>query len=203
MPTILARARGKLLWETRLAVEKLRGLDFSAIVEPKAVGLDPATSFRSSPSGGKILANVFRSLPLSPDAAVIDIGCGKGSAMRTLLELPFRQVAGIELSPAIADIARRNFARLNEPRAHVITGDAAAFDGYLDFSFFYLYNPFPAHVVADVARKIAAVAAVRPVFVVYNNPTGDGCFRQSPAFRHISSHRSEHGHDIKVYASRS
>ena len=38
----------------------------------------------------------------------VDVGAGKGRAMLVASELPFRQVIGIELNPAMAAIAQRN-----------------------------------------------------------------------------------------------
>ncbi len=37
----------------------------------------------------------------------LDLGCGKGRALIVAAEFPFRAITGVELSPALAAIARR------------------------------------------------------------------------------------------------
>src|SRR3990167_1972630 len=88
-------------------VERLQGVYFVARVEPEVAGLHPATARRVSPSGNKYLRTVLDNLAISSNDAIIDVGCGKGSAMCIMLEFPFWRVAGIELSQRIVDIARR------------------------------------------------------------------------------------------------
>ena len=41
------------------------------------------------------------------DVSFIDVGAGMGRAVLLAAELPFRQVAGVELNPTLAGIARR------------------------------------------------------------------------------------------------
>ena len=57
-------------------------------------------------------AELVATLPeeLVRTAAFVDVGCGMGRALLLASELPFRQVVGIELSPALHAIARENVA---------------------------------------------------------------------------------------------
>lgn len=150
--------------------DKLNGLDFEAIVQPEEVGLDPTTAFRYSPSGNQFLSELLKSLGVSCSDRIIDIGCGKGSAMRTMLRFPFTKVAGVELAPALAEIAKQNFHRLHEERAQVYCVDATRFDDYSQFNFFYLYNPFPDFVLSKVLDQILSGCEEERLFI-YNNPT--------------------------------
>jgi hypothetical protein len=119
--------------------------------------------------------------------------------MRTMLSFQFREVAGLELSPQLANIAAKNFERLHAARAKVVCGDAVAFDDYSTFDFLYFYNPFPAQVMKIVTHKIVAAAAQRQIHVIYNNPTCDACFRAYEIFQPIRDFPGEHSNIIRVY----
>ena len=158
--------------------ERLQGLDFtSAKVTPGQLGLDERTVFFAGPSGDRYTAKVFDDLEIRPTDAVIDIGSAKGSALRQLSQYPFSRVDGIEISPELAAIARRNFERLGPGpggrRVNTFCTDATAFERYGDYNVFYLYSPFPAEVLAQVLAAILAQnASRRELVVVYNNPIG-------------------------------
>jgi cyclopropane fatty-acyl-phospholipid synthase-like methyltransferase len=47
-------------------------------------------------------------LNITANDSIIDIGCGKGSAMLSMLGFPFARVDGVELSQQIGSIAIRN-----------------------------------------------------------------------------------------------
>ena len=51
------------------------------------------------------------------DYTFIDIGCGKGRVVMLAAEYAFREVIGVELNPALAQVARQNLRRrLRKPR---------------------------------------------------------------------------------------
>jgi len=105
-----------------ILLERLQRLDFTrANQQPGELGLDEREVFIPSPSGGKAWRRIFADLPLGiqPGDKALDIGCAKGSAMRNLLRFPFAHVDGIELSPELAEVAERNFAKLGQTRARV------------------------------------------------------------------------------------
>lgn len=110
---------GNLALRSRILLDKFRGLDFLTVILPEDVGLDPKQAYHSSPSGNKYLVNVLNDINISSQDSIIDIGCGKGSAMRMMLKFPFARVHGIELSEHIAAIAVNNFKRLNRSRGRV------------------------------------------------------------------------------------
>lgn len=191
-------------WRTliRRHLEQMRGLDFESIVHPGDVGLDPALSFRCSPSGNRFLEAVLRDLTVDRHDRIIDIGCGKGSAMRTMLRHPFSKVAGIELAPAIAGIAKENFRLLREERTAVHNADAALFEQYSDFNFFYLYNPFPASVMEMVLDRIQNSPNGEERIFIYNNPTCHQIFL-SRGLRHVHTFPDQWGNGIHLYTTAS
>jgi spermidine synthase len=79
---------------------------------------------------------VFPPLLLSPgtDKRVLVLGGGDGIAVRELLKYPGTRITLVELDPAMLDLARHdsslrrvNGDSLNNPRVHVIVGDAYAY----------------------------------------------------------------------------
>jgi len=103
----------------------------------------------------------------------VDIGAGKGRAMLLASELPFHQVIGVELNPAMADIAQRNLdlwlaAHATDTTAHPIAPirlyqqDALDFDLPRTPTLAFLFHPFEAPVLKALLRRIEAHYAKRP-----------------------------------------
>ena len=107
----------------------------------------------------------------------IDLGSGKGRTLLMASEYPFCRVLGIELLPALNDIARQNLAqyRTESQKCFVIdsiSADATRFAFPSDPLVVYLFNPFPE---AGLRRTLANLAEnlnehPRPVYVLYHNP---------------------------------
>ena len=101
-----------------------------------------------------------RSRPVAPleEVTFIDIGAGMGRAVLLAAELPFREVVGVELHPALARIARKNLAlwqaagRARAPM-RLVCGDAVEFKLPAGPCLAFLFNPFGA---AVMRRLLAA-----------------------------------------------
>jgi len=189
----------------RLAIlaERLQGLDFTrANQQPTELGLDEREVFIPSPSGGRHLRRLLDDLVIHPGEAALDIGCAKGSAMRDLLRHPFASVDGLELSPELATIARRNFARLQERRVQIHCMDARQFRRYGNYAVFYLYNPFPPPILEQVLDVLLAqTPAGAERVVIYNNPTGHAEMLRA-GFHLLKRYPDFWGHGIQVYSNR-
>lgn len=196
--------RRNLTFLTRKMVDRVRGLDFLGIVESHEVGLDPRLSHHYSPSGSPQLARILRDMAIGPQDSIIDIGCGKGSAMRTMLRFPFAKVDGLELSPQTARIAVRNFERLKAKRVNIHVGDATRFAGYGDYSIFYFYNPFPAVVMQPVVEKLVELTlkSEKEIVIIYNNPTCGDLFDHSGVFSRICVYPDEWRNGIFIFSNR-
>ncbi len=197
-------ASRRLVRKLRLLLDRARGLDFMTTIRPEDVGLDPKCARRSTPSGNKYLANVLRDLNVTPADSVVDVGCGKGSAMRTMLRFPFARVDGIELSEHIAAIATRNFKRLNASRATVFICDAPLFSGYDAYNVVYFYNPFSADVMSQVVDALVQSVrrSNRELVVIYNNAVCHDIVISRGVFTRAGVYPSEWGTGIAVYSSR-
>jgi SAM-dependent methyltransferase len=188
----------------KTVVERLRGLDFTSQIQPQAGGYDPAVVFKSSPSGGGFLRRVLDDLEITAADAIIDIGCGKGSAMRTMAEYPFYKVDGVELSERIADIARRNFSKLGCDKCTVFTMNAADFTAYDHYGFVYFYNPFPAAVMSKVIDNLldSLTRAQRKLVVIYDNPLCHEETIKGGVLHKTAEYPDEWGNKIFLYSNK-
>jgi len=185
--------------------EKLEGVDFSEVIEVEELGLDPNLASHSAPSGNKYLRNVLNQISISNRDAIIDIGSGKGSAMRIMLEFPFHQVDGVELSPQVAEIAQKNFNKLKIPRNRyeLFVMDAANFKVLDGYNYFYFYNPFSQTVLEKVIENIVSSIerAPRIVFIIYNNPKYNSVIISEGIFNKIAEYPDEWGNKIFLYSN--
>jgi SAM-dependent methyltransferase len=128
----------------------------------------------------------------------VDIGAGKGRAMLVASELGFRQVIGIELNPAMAEIAQRNLEHWSESRAadetalraapvRVVEMDALEFEFPAGPAVAFLFHPFEAPLLRRLLRRMEAQFAQRPgdLDVLYVNAECAAVFDRNPAFRRM------------------
>lgn len=116
----------------------------------------------------------------------VDYGCGMGRALLFASTLPLRKIIGVELSPSLAAMARRNLQRYyattrkSAPEWSVVNADARQFDIPADASIFYFFNPFDADVLGEVADRIVTSVRQSPrrCLVVYIKPVHESVFIQ-------------------------
>ena len=162
--------RHKVRHGAYVAWDRLARSDYATWAEPEELGLDPARSNRYTPSGFRFLRSALDQLSIDAGDRILDVGCGKGHAMRTLLRYPFARVDGLELSPELAAIAHRNLRR-HHSRSRIYVGDAGDFGAaYTEYNWFYLYNPFPEIVVRVFLSELDVDLHPREIFIIYCNP---------------------------------
>jgi SAM-dependent methyltransferase len=128
----------------------------------------------------------------------LDIGAGKGRAMLVASELPFHKVIGVELNPAMADIAERNLSLWREAHATDTTApplapiqlyeqDALTFDLPRTPTLAFLFHPFEAPVLKLLLRRIEAQFARRrnTLDILYVNAECRTVLDQHPAFTRL------------------
>jgi len=123
-------------------------------------------------SGGPLLEEVLKSLPIRETDAAIDLGCGKGGAILTMAKYPFCRVDGVDLSEPVIRIAQNNLRRMRISKATIYPADASSFRDLDRYNYVYLYHPFPAVVMADVMRNIvdSLKRTPRKMTLIYRNP---------------------------------
>lgn len=142
-------------------------------VDVADLGLLDERSNMHVPSGSPYLQAMLNSLGIQPEDRLIDIGCGKGGALIALAALPFREIAGVEISPELVKIAESNFRKLGLERIRLHCADAADFTELDAFSYVYLFNPFPWVVMRSVIQNLMDSLTRNPrrVTIIYHTPT--------------------------------
>jgi SAM-dependent methyltransferase len=123
------------------------------------------------------------------DYTFIDLGCGKGRVTAVATEFPFREVVGVELSSALAQVARVNTAKiarrfLNRPRVTIAEANVIDFALPKGKLVFFTYHAFGPELIAQMIAKIeAALGADTPhMFFLYYNAVHFEAFDASSAF---------------------
>jgi predicted RNA methylase len=155
-----------LYWERRLGISSRGTVD---IENPDSVYY--ATMDYSA------ISKVLQRLELQPFDVFVDIGCGKGRVLCCVALAHLRKAIGIDVSPELSAIARKNAQRLrgrHTPIA-IYTGMAQDFD-YSEGTVFFLFNPFGARTLDACLAKIHSDVANRPVRIAYATPTHNAVF---------------------------
>ena len=158
-------------WERRLGIETAG--DHLLAQE----GLARPAYHDHSPSSVLDLRRALRIASPSPESdTFIDFGSGRGRVVLMAAMLPFRRVIGVEISPQLNEVARRNLeiarSRLSCQEVELVTASADQYEVPHDVTVVYFYNPFSGdvlnRVVANVRRSLEA--APRRLTVVYGTP---------------------------------
>lgn len=128
----------------------------------------------------------------------LDIGCGKGRALLVASELPFRRVAGIELNPKLAAIARSNVeiwtrSHVADPTAGLLAPIDVLEQDALELTLpprpalIFLFHPFEAPLLRKLLRRIESQLgeARSDLDILYVNAECAGVLDRHPAFRRL------------------
>lgn len=176
------KIRRKIWFAYWINKDKKRGVDFFTIVENKGTPEELAGHCRYEATGFLFERDLKKFLSQSDhgDDRMIDVGCGKGRMLEFFHVLGFSASDGLEYSPELAEIARKNMKTL-ELSCEVFTGDAAEFDGYDAYNWFYLYNPFSHDIMMRFIGRIQESLRRNPrkITIVYTNPVCESDFAKA------------------------
>lgn len=129
------------------------------------------------------------------DYTFLDIGAGKGRAVLLASEFPFRQIIGVELNPAMAEIARANLAlwqraHASDPTAsaiapaHIVQDDALNLPLPETPTLVFLFHPFEDPVLKELLRRIETAFSHRTgdLDLLYVNAEHGAVLDRHPAF---------------------
>lgn len=103
--------------------------------------------------------------------SMVDLGCGKGRVLLVASDYPFERIVGVEISPALCEIARANVERY-QPRSRrcraveVQNVDATAFEFPATNLLLHLYHPFEPSLTSEVLSRLEQSVRARPRKVV-------------------------------------
>jgi SAM-dependent methyltransferase len=171
-----------------LQAESVSLIEVDAMDLPRARG---ELANRYEPVSGLSLKALLGGLGIDTQTfSFIDLGSGKGRALTVAALFPFREVIGVELSPALHAIAenrcdamaRSGLARCGGLRS--VNMDAESFTPPAGDCVIFMFNPFHDEIVGAVAETLRQSAeAGRRVIVIYYNPVCRRRFEETDAFR--------------------
>jgi len=171
-----------------------RGLETAGTVtEPEH---DHPERVRYVPSDWHVLPRALRYLGVSNEDTFVDFGCGKGRVLHQAAKRPFRRVIGVEISPALAAIARRALAeRSGQHRCgsvEIVVSDVANYEVPDDMTIGYFYHPFTDETFAAVLRRIIGSIDRHPrrVRLIYLLPIQKSEILGTGRFRLLKEQRS-------------
>jgi SAM-dependent methyltransferase len=166
-------------------------LVFLGELDAEAIGpsLEFATHYEPTPVAQA--QALLDASPLPPQQATfVDVGAGMGRVMLLAARRPFRAVIGVEISPALTEIARENVAAARDEvrlarDVRVVCADAATYAFPRGDLVVYLYNPFRAPVMEKMLATLRADTQ-REVIVLYHTAVEHATFDETGAFEIVA-----------------
>lgn len=168
-------------------------LIFLGELDPEAMGdaLEDATHYEPTP-----VAQFDELLDAVPaplqTCSFVDVGAGMGRIVLLASLRPFRQVIGVEVSPALCTVARDNIVRWRRSRDELACKDLRIVcRDALDFRFpagdliVYLYNPFGESSVQRLAEELAHLNNGAR-YILYHTPVHRAVFERDARFRLVN-----------------
>ena len=173
--------------------EKRKGLDFTQSLSANELKL-PDNSWGYESSGNSYLKRVLSSFNISKDDSIIDIGSGKGHVLKLFSKYLFKKIDGIEFSPLLVDISRKNFERLTLKNITIYNTDATKFEEYKNYNYYYMFNPFQGDVMHKVISEIESSLKIKPrqVIIIYKNPMCHEKIIESGTFKKVNEFKTEY-----------
>ena len=166
-------------------------LVFLGELDPEAIGpsIEFATHYEPTPVGQA--EALLDASPLKPERATfVDLGAGMGRVVLLAARRPFRAVIGVEISPALVEIARENLGAVRDPQrlAHdvkIVRADARDYRFPRGDLVVFLYNPFRGPVLDDVLVNLRAAGERREIVLLYHTPVERTTIEATEAFELI------------------
>jgi SAM-dependent methyltransferase len=167
-------------------------LVFLGELDPDAIGpsLEYATHYEPTPVAEA--ERLIDASPIPPERATfVDLGAGMGRVVLLAARRPFRTVLGVEISPALVEVARENLSAARDPRrvAHdvrIVRADAATYRFPRGDLVVYLYNPFQAPVLDAALVNLRNAAWKREVVLLYHTPLQRETIETTEAFELVA-----------------
>jgi hypothetical protein len=111
------------------------------------------------------------------DFIFLDLGSGKGRTLLMASDYPFRRIGGVELLPALHQIAQENLSKYRSDaqkcfRLESVCADATEFVFPVEPMVLYLFNPFPEAGLRQVTAnlELSLITHQQTTYVLYHNP---------------------------------
>lgn len=164
-------------------------LIFLGELDPDEIGdaLEDATHYEPTPLAQ--FDEMLRALPIShQNYTFVDIGAGMGRVVLLASTKPFKQIVGVEVSPALCETARDNVVRWRQRHpdlpckdVRIASKDAASLKFPGGDLVFYLYNPFGEATLSRLVERIEKECS-GAVFIMYHTPVHGAVLDEHASF---------------------
>jgi len=166
--------------------DQLHGVDTSGVVPGFLIGFASNVGYLGAQPS--ILRKVLAVIPEPQQCHFLDLGCGKGRPLLVATEFGFRAITGVEVSPGLARIARRNAGIManaypDRTRINIVNADARKYRPPAERVVIFLYNTFDEPLMEQFLGNIEASLRQSPraLYIVYYNPVRAGVLDASSA----------------------
>lgn len=159
-----------------VVLDRASGLDTSRELDLQQVGLGHPDRVLYEPTGWIDLQRIFRALKPRPDDVFLDYGCGKGRVLVMAARRSFARVIGVDISPELCEVARRNLesdrSRRRCGQVEVVAADVTEWDVPDDVTIVFMHNPFRGQVFEQAVAALLASLDRNPrrIRVIYRVP---------------------------------
>jgi SAM-dependent methyltransferase len=134
------------------------------------------------------LRKLFNKLQIPKEKVFVDIGSGKGRVLLIAAEYGFKKIKGVELSPNLCEIAKKNVSVFMHKKKYnsdveVINKNALHYNFMDDEDILFLYNPFGEHVLEQLLVNIknSIERNKRSIKIIYVNPVHGNTIKENIA----------------------
>jgi Acetyltransferase (GNAT) domain len=161
--------------------DRRAGVHTAGRVTLQELGLSPEKSVRYEATPISFFHSLLAKLPIDyPRTVFVDFGSGKGRTLLLASHYPFRSIIGIEISPALCQIALDNINKYRSRRQQC-SDISIVCKGIDEFEYaglatsghilVYIFNPCSASVLAPAMQRLSRLVSQGvSVTVVYLNP---------------------------------
>jgi len=139
--------------------------------------IDPNRGLRYAPTKANPFIKLMNNLTFPPESVFVDLGAGKGRPVLIASGYGFKKVVGVEYSPILCEIARKNIAAYREKTGNatemeIIESDVIDYEVRNDENVFFLFNPFDGNVLDRVMGNIGRSLEKNPrkIWLIYHLP---------------------------------
>ncbi|MCF8245302.1 MAG: hypothetical protein K9J46_09120 [Saprospiraceae bacterium] len=169
---VINRNVWKVVRRLKVGVDLFTGLDFARNISLTELGISEKAGNLYSVTPTSDLKKILKKLDIQSTDAILDYGAGKGAAMVLMARFGFNFIGGVEFYLPLCEIAAKNLQKLGIKNARVYHSNAKDFKNLDRYTHFYLFNPFPGVILADVLQHIIAShhRNQRRLTLIYYNP---------------------------------
>jgi SAM-dependent methyltransferase len=189
---ILTRMRkyfGKHVWDKEeVSFDRIHGTDTRYFEADDFESVQPEDHYGYDPVRSSTFCRALKALPIKHEEFVfVDFGSGKGRALLLASHFPFKKIIGVEMTPQLNEIARKNIRIYKDKRrkcfdVESISSEATVFPIPVEKAVFYFFNPFGSNVMSQVLTNIedSLKRRRREIFIIYAYPVYRKLLDQAP-----------------------